>query len=125
MAVGRAALTFPRLNVWGEHPACTLQSAEGITRRYYLRLHIEDQPGVLADIAAALGRNGISIASVIQHEAPEPEEEDAVNSNQGKAIVPLVIMTHRTTEGRLRAADAELDRLAALRPPHIRMPVAD
>lgn len=124
VAVGRAALTFPRLNIWRDEPEFVLQPAEAITRRYYLRLHIEDRPGVLADIAAVLGRNGISIASVIQHEAPEPEEDDA-GGDKGKLIVPLVIMTHRTTEGRLRAADLELDRLPALRPPHIRMPVAD
>jgi hypothetical protein len=36
-----------------------------------------------------------------------------------------VVMTHRTSYGRLLAADRELDRLDSLRPPWIRMPVAD
>ena len=43
----------------------------------------------------------------------------------GAALVPLVVMTHRTTYGSLLAADAELDRLDSLRGPRVRMPVAD
>jgi hypothetical protein len=35
------------------------------------------------------------------------------------------VMTHRTTYGRLVAADHELDQLDSLLPPRIRMPVAD
>ena len=33
---------------------------------YYLRFKARDKPGVLGAIASVLGRNGISIASVIQ-----------------------------------------------------------
>lgn len=121
VAVGRAAITFSRLDLWQEQPPIPVQPAEEITRRFYLRFNVEDRPHVIADIADILGRQQISIASVIQHEAPEVEE------NQGKAEthVPLVIMTHRTTEGRMRAADSLFARLASLRPPRIRMPVAD
>lgn len=50
--------------------------------KYYLRLSVEDQPGVLARIAGALGEAGIGILSVIQ---PEGHEEDSV---------PLVLMIH-------------------------------
>ena len=74
---------------------------------------------MLADIADVLGREGISIASVIQHEAPE------VENGGDESIVPLVIMTHRTTEGKLQAAERQLAELSCLRPPHVRMPVAD
>jgi len=121
VAVGRAALTFARLDVWGEQPAYPVQPAEETSRRYYLRFNVEDRPHVLADIADVLGRHGISIASLIQHEAAEV---GAIEESDG-SIVPLVIMTHRTTEGRLRAADKQLQNLTALRPPRIRMPVAD
>jgi homoserine dehydrogenase len=114
-------LTFRRLDLWQEQPPLPVQPAEEILRRDYLRFNVEDRPHVLADIADILGRNGISIASVIQHEAPEVQEGDAPRS----PTVPLVIMTHRTTEGQLRAADAELDRLSSVRKPRIRMPVAD
>jgi hypothetical protein len=34
-------------------------------------------------------------------------------------------MTHRATEGRIRAAEREFESLAALRAPWVRMPVAD
>ena len=73
------------------------------------------------DIADILGRNHISIASVIQHEAPEA----AGGENGEKRSVPLVIMTHRTATGHLQAAEQELARLSSITPPHVRMPVAD
>ncbi len=120
IAIGRAQLTFRRLDLWREAPQLPVQSAEEISRRYYLRFNVEDRPHVIADITDILGRQGISIASVILHEAPEC---DAPNDTE--SVVPLMIMTHQTTEGRLRAADAQLDRLPALIPPRIRMPVAD
>ena len=43
----------------------------------------------------------------------------------GESIVPLVVMTHRTSYGRLLAADEELNELDSLRGPRIRMPVSD
>ncbi|MBW3541574.1 MAG: homoserine dehydrogenase [Planctomycetes bacterium] len=123
VATGRAQLTFPRLDVWSERPPIPILPADEIERRYYLRFNVEDRPHVFADIADILGRNGISLASIIQHEAPEPDEETGDESEQ--PIVPLVVMTHRTREGSIRAADAELDSVSALRPPRVCMPVAD
>ena len=64
-------------------------------------MNVDDHPGVLAQIADVLGQHGISIASVLQH---EPSTESGV--------VPLVIMTHGTTEGATRKACAEIDKLA-------------
>ncbi len=95
--------------------------ADQIQRRYFLRFNVEDRPRVIADVADILGRNEISLASIIQHEAPEVDDPE----NDGVPIVPLVIMTHRTTEGRIRAAEAALAELSTVRAPHIRMPVAD
>jgi homoserine dehydrogenase len=117
MASGRAALTFPRIDVWNARPPLPVQRPEDVANRYYLRFNVQDRPHVFADIADILGRNGISLASIIQHEAPEDESRES--------IVPLVVMTHRTTYGRLIAADHELDQLDSLLPPRIRMPVAD
>jgi homoserine dehydrogenase len=121
VAIGRAQLTFPLLSLGTPHASLELQPIEQISRRYYLRFNVEDRPHVMADVTDVLGRNGISIASVIQHEAPEPE--DAASS--GPPIVPLVIMTHRTHEGRVRAARTELEQLSSLREPRICMPVSD
>ncbi len=114
---GRTRLTFPRLEIWRESPPFTMQPREKISSRYYLRFNVEDRPHVLADIADILGRNEISIASVIQHEAPEA-------AGGARALVPLVIMTHTTTAGNLQSAERELHALTALKPPHVRMPVA-
>jgi homoserine dehydrogenase len=117
VATGRAALTFPRIDVWKDRQPFPVQRPEDVANRYYLRFNVLDRPHVFADIADILGRNDISLASIIQHEAPEDDSTES--------IVPLVVMTHRTTYGRLLAADRELDRLDSLRTPRIRMPVAD
>jgi homoserine dehydrogenase len=67
--------------------------------RYYLRLAVNDQPGVLAAIAGALGEAGIGILSVIQ---PEGQEGDSV---------PLVLMIHDASYGAMRKA---VERIAGL-----------
>ena len=124
LAVGRAQLTFPRLDLWSEGSTdLSLLPATEIRRRSYFRFNVEDRPHVVADIADILGRHEISLASIIQHEAPELSEVSA--RQETHPIVPLVVMTHRTTEGQLRAAESELRKLSALRAPWVRMPVAD
>ncbi len=88
---------------------------EDVSGRYYLRFSVADQPSVLAEIAGLLGKQEISIASVIQHEA----EDDA------GGVVPLIIMTHNTTEGAIRRAGEAIDRLPFVRGPSVRMRVRD
>ena len=119
MAVGRAQLTFAQLGLWEEQHQFPLLPAAESSSRYYLRLNVEDRPHVLADVADILGRHEISIASVIQHEAPEVDEVTS------QSIVPLVIMTHRTTAGQLQLAETALHALPAVRKPMVRMRVAD
>ncbi len=66
----------------------------GDTRsRYYLRLQVTDQPGVLAQIARVLGEHEISIASVMQHETDETA-----------GVAEIVIMTHQAAERAMAAA---------------------
>ena len=72
--------------------------------RYYLRMSVADQPGVLAQIARILGDRSISIASVIQKEA------DVAN----KTAV-IVIMTHPAREEFMQQALAEMKKLPAVR----------
>ncbi len=126
--IGRTRLTFYRLAPWQDTARLPLQSEDDAEARFYLRLHVEDRPNVLAEICDALGRNSISIASVIQEEAAEPEEtggtSDSTRSEE-TPVVPLVIMTHKTTVGRIRAAEARFAELGSVRPGHCRMPVAD
>jgi homoserine dehydrogenase len=117
-ATGRTAVTFPSILRSLQQPALPVQPAEELSRRYYLRMSVDDRPHVLADIADILGRHEISISSVRQDETPESE-----TTSDGSAR--LVIMTHRTTEGRLRAADQALSELNCIRGQSIRLPIAD
>jgi homoserine dehydrogenase len=136
--VGRMAITFKTLNLWsdGHHPPVPLRDPAAVPGRFYLRLNVDDRPGVMASIAASLGEHGISIASLIQHEAPEWEENGTAQPNgttcktsataaKSKNIVPMVIMTHRTTEGQLADAMKRLDTLSCVHPGTIRMRVRD
>jgi len=68
--------------------------------RYYIRLTVADQPGVLAQIARILGEGNISISSVIQKEA----DEDAQTAE-------LVIMTHLAKEASMLEAIRLLENL--------------
>jgi len=76
-----------------------LLSINEAVSRYYVRLKVVDRPGVLAAIAAVLGRANISISSVIQ---PEGREGDNV---------PLILMIHEAPNKAM--ADA-LKRVARL-----------
>ena len=80
-----------------------LRSIEDVESRYYIRCSVIDKPGGLAKITGILGRHHISIASVLQKE------------RKAARIVPVVLMTHEATERQMRAALAEIDRLAAVR----------
>jgi homoserine dehydrogenase len=61
--------------------------------RYYMRLTVPDQAGVLAQIAGALGERDVSIASVLQFE----DDEDA-------GTAELVLTTHLAAGGALLEA---------------------
>lgn len=65
--------------------------------RYYMRVTVQDQPGVLAAIAGILGGQAISIASVLQVET----DDDARTAE-------LVITTHHATGAARDAALAEI-----------------
>ncbi|MGD9721087.1 MAG: homoserine dehydrogenase [Pirellulales bacterium] len=114
--VGRAEITFRTLEWWSES-ATRVAAADyaNVAGRYYLRFSVADQPSVLAEIAGALGRQNISIASVIQHEPPDEQQ----------AVVPLVIMTHNTTEGAIGRALRAIDQMPFLQGRSVRMRVRD
>jgi homoserine dehydrogenase len=117
LAVGRAQRTFQSLRLWSENSrGIHLRPSATVRSRFYLRVPVKDQPGVLADIAHELALHQISISSVIQHEALEGQEEETV---------PLVIMTHTALTGSFRAAVAQIDRLECVAAPTVYYPVAD
>ena len=67
--------------------------------RYYLRLMVLDRPGVIADVAAALRDQMVSMESFLQR-----------GRSPGEAV-PVVLTTHETDEAALRRA---LDAIRAL-----------
>jgi homoserine dehydrogenase len=75
---------------------------------YYVRLMVVDRPGVIADIAAALRDEEVSMEAMIQR-ARDPGE-----------AVPVVLTTHETEEARMRRALARIARLdSVVEPPHM------
>lgn len=116
-AVGRTRITFQNLKLWSQDSeGAPLRDHSRVRSRYYMRFTVADEPGVLAQLCGALGKQGISIASVIQH-----EPRDAVNGVE----VPVVIMTHQASEGDVLKAVAEIDRLSSVRAKSVRYRVAD
>lgn len=69
---------------------------------YYLRLRVDDQPGVLADIARILADRGISIVSMIQ----QP-------SHIGGA--EIIFLTHEALEGKIDEAIGTIEALSFVR----------
>jgi homoserine dehydrogenase len=107
------------LQLWsGNHRNIIVRDPATMRSRFYLRMMVEDRPGVMADITRILADQHISISSVIQHEAIEHSDEEI-------EIVPLIIMTHTVTTGSFLAAVVSIDRLASVRPPSVYYPVGD
>ncbi|MBC7206466.1 MAG: homoserine dehydrogenase [Methyloversatilis sp.] len=67
---------------------------------YYLRLRVQDKPGVLADITRILADQGISIDAMLQKEPSEGEQQ-----------ANIIMLTHVTRE---KQVDAAIVRIEAL-----------
>jgi homoserine dehydrogenase len=70
---------------------------------YYLRLRVQDKPGVLADITRILADEQISIDAVIQKEPGEGEEQ-----------ADLIMLTHLTREKHINAAIKKIEALGVV-----------
>jgi homoserine dehydrogenase len=70
---------------------------------YYLRLRVQDKPGVLADITRILADEQISIDAMIQKEPGEGEDQ-----------TDLIMLTHLTREKRINAAIAKMEKLSVV-----------
>ena len=78
----------------------TILPMDEVTTSYYLRLRVQDRPGVLADITRILADEQISIDAVIQKEPAEGEEQ-----------TDLILLTHQTREKRINAAIVKMEAL--------------
>ena len=70
---------------------------------YYLRMRVEDKPGVLADITRILADRDISIDAMIQKEPPEGAEQ-----------TDIILLTHLTVEKNVIAAIAAIEALSTV-----------
>ena len=77
----------------------TLLPKEEIQSEYFLRMRVDDEPGVLASIAQVLGNNGISIETFLQR--PTDNEKKAT----------LLCATHRCREKAILNAISEIENL--------------
>ncbi|HKI61921.1 MAG TPA: homoserine dehydrogenase [Mariprofundaceae bacterium] len=69
---------------------------------YYLRLMVNDEPGVIAAVTSILADHRISLEAVLQKERHASHQ------------VPIILMTHETTEGNLQAAIARIISLSSV-----------
>ncbi len=76
-----------------------VKDIEDIVRPYYMRFSALDRPGVLSKISGILGKNDISIVSVIQ------------KGRQVSEAVPVVMMTHKARERNVGRALREIDKM--------------
>lgn len=71
---------------------------EEVTSSYYLRLHVEDRPGVMAEIATILAKGNISINSMIQ----DPDTNGA----------SIIFLIHQAREGNVIEAIKQIESLS-------------
>jgi homoserine dehydrogenase len=77
---------------------------------YYLRMRVDDRPGVLADITRILADREISIDAMIQKEPSEGEDQ-----------TDIILLTHETLEKRVVDAIARIEALATVRDKVVRI----
>jgi len=88
---------------WHVKPITIKPMAEVVTR-YYIRMTVADQAGVLTQITRVLGDNQISISACIQKETD--------TSNQSAEIV---ITTHPSNEAAMQKALQEMEKLSVVK----------
>ena len=85
-----------------------------VVTSYYLRMRVEDRPGVLADITRILADRDISIDAMIQKEPPEGEEQ-----------TDIILLTHRTVENGVVDAISRIEALPTVRGKIVRIRLED
>src|ERR1700675_5096443 len=77
---------------------------------YYLRMRVDDKPGVLADITRILADRDISIEAMIQKEPHEGEDR-----------TDIILLTHRSIERQVSDAIAKIEALPTLKAKIVRI----
>src|SRR3954464_8352714 len=84
-------------NAMADTPVLPIQD---VTTSYYLRMHVADKPGVLADVTRILADSSISIDAMLQKEPAEGEQQ-----------TDIIMLTHQTQERNIEAAIARIEAL--------------
>ena len=74
-----------------------------IITSYYLRMHVADQTGVLADVTRILAESSISIDAMLQKEPAD-----------GESRTDIIMLTHQTQEKNIVAAIAKIEALPSV-----------
>ncbi len=104
--VKNTANRVPYLPVNGKKKAgeIAIKPIKEIEARYYLRFSAIDKPGILSQISGILGRNNISIYSVVQK-----------GRRMRGGSVPIFMLVHESKESDIQKALKQIDRLSILR----------
>ena len=101
--------------------APVLPMSEVVTS-YYLRLRVADEAGVLANVTGLLAAAGISIDAMLQREADQVAGEvKTVAGERGIPQTDLIILTHSVREGTMNGVIAQMQGLATVLAPIIRI----
>ena len=76
---------------------------DDVATAYYLRIHVQDRPGVLAEVTQIFADHQISIEAIIQK-----EPQSNISS------VPIIILTHEVLEQNMNKAISEVEKLEAV-----------
>ena len=92
--------TFGRLHCtcYAHKSLCPVEETKA---SYYVRLLVDDEPGVLAAIATAFGNHKVSLKSVIQ-------------TRRYKERAEIVAVTHVVKHRKMQEAAADLEKLAVV-----------
>lgn len=85
-----------------------------VVTSYYLRLNVADEAGVLAKVTGILAALNISVDAMLQREADEVGGEGATQTD-------LIILTHDCVEAQMNQALAQMQALAPVLGPIIRI----
>ena len=100
-------------HIRGASEAPKLAPLGHIRSRYYLRMTVKDEPGVLAQIATLTAGSGVSIATVIQMSAERPD------------AASLILTTHQSDERAIRHTLTDIAKLDCVLEPPLLLRIGD
>lgn len=114
VAAGWYPCAFKQMNLTPDrHAPATLAAHADLHSRFYLRIEALDVPGTMATVTNTLGREGISLSAVLQHEYDAGQ------------FVPVVITTHEARRGDVLAAIEKIKQLDVIQGEPVMLRVID